>query len=62
MKKKKKREYPEGYEPPGMFAWCALHGKGMNLTYIRVKHCLIRRSGRPCKWFRWEREEGSGDN
>ena len=57
MKKEKKREYQEGYEPPGMFAWCALHGKGMNLTDIRVKHCLIRGSGKPCTWFRWEREE-----
>lgn len=53
MKHRKKRagSYSDGYVPAGMVAWCALHNRGMNGKYMRVKHC-IRRGG-TCPHLRW---------
>lgn len=51
-RKKRPSGYSPGYAPAGMVAWCALHNRGMNRKYMRVKHCISR--GGTCKHLRWE--------
>lgn len=53
MTRRKRRKPPEkvpGYSPPNAVAWCLLHDRGMNVYYIRKKHCLSRKV---CKHLRW---------
>ena len=53
MKRRKKRGrgHSPGWSPADAVAWCALHGRGMNAKYMRVKHCVSRTGA--CQHLRW---------
>lgn len=50
-RRKRVQAHPPGWSPSNAVAWCALHSRGMNAKYMRVKHC-IRRGG-TCPYLRW---------
>lgn len=54
MSRRRKRAgpHPSGWSPANAVAWCALHGRGMNSKYMRVKHCITRTG--TCRYLRWE--------
>ena len=52
-KRKRKPAYEPGWAPANAVAWCDFHDRGMNYKYIRRKHCLMRRQGKPCKHLHW---------
>lgn len=52
-RKKRGQAHSPGWAPANAVAWCALHGRGMNAKYMRIKHC-VSRSG-TCRHLRWER-------
>ena len=50
---RKKPPYRPGWAPANAAAWCGYHDRGMNYFYIRKKHCLMHRRGRPCPHLTW---------